>query len=111
MAFRQHLGTDEDIGLAERGPLQSFIHGALALCAVAVDARDIRVRKPSPEHVFESLRTLAERAHRLTALAAGFVERSRRAAMVATQAAVICMHGHAGVATSALCYLGRKLCR
>ena len=98
VALGQHLRADQDVGLAAGGALQRFVHGALALRAVAVDAHHLPARVAAHELVFQSLGALAERPHGRAALAAVFVERPRTAAMVATQPPLLRVHRHARIA-------------
>ena len=61
MAFREHLGAYQDVGLAGVHATQLLLERALAAGAVAVHALDARLREKFPQRAFHALRALAER--------------------------------------------------
>ena len=75
MSLREHLCTDENIGLTLPGLVKHLVHCAFALSAVAVDASYRTAGKALAQGVFEALGTFTKRFNRLATFSAARVER------------------------------------
>ena len=102
MPLGQHLGPDQDMHAAGLNVLQQAREGALAAGAVAVDARDARLRKTFLEGGFDPFSAETQRAQiRLTAVGAALWQGLLEPAVMAAKPAFSGMDDQAGVAIPA----------
>ena len=98
VAFRQHLGTDQDVGLTFDGLGQSRPHRAFRLGAVAVDTPHPAPRKPCVQRSLQPLGAGAERPDLGAALATGRIQGSAGTAVMTPEPGFAGMDGHPRVA-------------
>ena len=90
--------TTEDLGFTLPGLAERIDHGAFALRAVAVDARDAALRESLAQRVFEPLRSLAQRPDDFPAFRTLLDQRADMAAMVAMELAAARVNREPGIA-------------